>query len=213
MARAIRAVTVERGLDPRDLTLLAFGGSGPVHACDVARSLDITRVLFPPAPGVFTAAGMLAGAVEHHERRYARGSLDQLSASCVDVLRENMRAAATARLRSLGYDDATLLFSDTIDLRLEGQDAALSIPFHAFDASALRAAFITAYCETYGYSPTDAVEVVALRLRAQAGAPGRVRELVHPVRCDARRHTSRALRPGRRCRNAHPARRDGFSRR
>ncbi|MHA1563836.1 MAG: hydantoinase/oxoprolinase family protein, partial [Alphaproteobacteria bacterium] len=60
MARAIKVVTVERGLDPRDFTLLAFGGSGPNHACELARILNIPKVLFPPMPGVFTAMGMLS---------------------------------------------------------------------------------------------------------------------------------------------------------
>ena len=60
MARAIKAVTVERGVDPRAFTLIAFGGSGPVHACDLARVLGIRRVLFPNLPGVFTALCMLS---------------------------------------------------------------------------------------------------------------------------------------------------------
>ena len=78
MARAIRAVTVERGLDPRDFTLLAFGGSGPVHACDVAATLGMKRVLFPAAPGVFTAAGMLAGRLDNHFLRPLASRLDML---------------------------------------------------------------------------------------------------------------------------------------
>src|SRR6476646_2127180 len=60
MARAARVVTVERGVDPRELTLMAFGGSGPAHACELAALLGMNRVLFPPGPGVFTASGMLA---------------------------------------------------------------------------------------------------------------------------------------------------------
>ena len=60
MARAIRAVTVERGRDPRDLTLMAFGGNGGVHAPDLARQLGIPRVVVPPLSGVFSAVGMLA---------------------------------------------------------------------------------------------------------------------------------------------------------
>src|SRR5690606_20449621 len=87
MVRAIRAVTVERGLDPRELTLFAFGGSGPVHACDLARTLGIARVLFPPAPGVFTAMGMLAGQVEHHELRSAQAPLAALDPASVEALR------------------------------------------------------------------------------------------------------------------------------
>lgn len=168
MVRAIRAVTVERGLDPRDLTLLAFGGSGPVHACDLARVLGISRVLFPPSPGVFTAMGMLAGSVEHHELRSVQGRLDRIEASRVEALRAEMRKAATAALVKQGYAAETIDFTDEIDLRLEGQDAALSIPFTSFDAAGLRPAFIAAYRDTYGYTPTDAVEAVALRLHAHA---------------------------------------------
>jgi N-methylhydantoinase A len=170
MVRAIRAVTVERGLDPRDLTLLAFGGSGPVHACDLARTLGITRVLFPPSPGVFTAMGMLAGQVEHHELRSAQSRLDLLEPETVEMLRTEMRMAAVAALTAQGYDPETVRFSDQIDLRLEGQDAALSIPYADFDPAALRPAFIAAYREAYGYSPTDTVESVALRLHAHAGS-------------------------------------------
>ncbi|QKC85487.1 hydantoinase/oxoprolinase family protein [Mesorhizobium sp. NZP2077] len=169
MVRAIRAVTVERGLDPRELTLLAFGGSGPVHACDLARTLGIARVVFPPAPGVFTAMGMLAGSVEHHELRSAQARLDRLDQWRVDALRHEMRLAATAALAAQGYAAATVSISEQVDLRLDGQDASLSIPFSgAFDAASLRTAFIAVYRDTYGYEPTDAIEAVALRLRAEA---------------------------------------------
>ena len=65
MSRAIRAVTVERGRDPRDLTLIAIGGNGGIHALDVARDLGIRRVVVPPLAGVFSAVGMLASDLEH----------------------------------------------------------------------------------------------------------------------------------------------------
>ncbi|KQV08905.1 hydantoinase/oxoprolinase family protein [Devosia sp. Root105] len=168
MVRAIRAVTVERGLDPRDLTLLAFGGSGPVHAADLARTLGITRVLFPPSPGVFTAMGMLAGTVEHHELRALAGRLDRVDAAEVVALSAEMQRAAVAQLTAQGYPAAAIACSYEIDLRLDGQDAALSIPFDRFDAAVLRPAFIAAYRDSYGYTPTDAVEAVALRLHARA---------------------------------------------
>ena len=170
MVRAIRAVTVERGLDPRELTLLAFGGSGPVHAADLAQTLGITRVLFPPSPGVFTAMGMLAGMVEHHELRALEGRLDRIDAAEVAALSAQMRQAAATQLTEEGYEAAAITFSFEIDLRLDGQDAALSIPFERFDAAALRPAFIAAYRDSYGYTPTDAVEAVALRLHAHARA-------------------------------------------
>ena len=78
MARAIRAVTVERGLDPRDFTLVAFGGGGPVHAADLAAMLGIRRILLPSFPGVFTALGMLTGDVQLEFVRALVARLDEL---------------------------------------------------------------------------------------------------------------------------------------
>ena len=66
MIRAIKAVSTYRGRDPRDFTMLAFGGSGPVHAAEIARSLGIHRVIVPPAPGVFSAVGLLEADPEYH---------------------------------------------------------------------------------------------------------------------------------------------------
>lgn len=174
MVRAIRAVTVERGLDPRALTLLAYGGSGPVHACDLAAMLDIGRVVFPPSPGVFTATGMLAGSVEHHELRPLQGILQSLGAALVEAAAQEMRHAATAALTAQGYSPETITFAAMMDLRLQGQDAALTIPLDApFDPAALRPLFLAAYRDTYGYTPTDTIEAVVLRLHAHArsGAP------------------------------------------
>ena len=196
MVRAIRAVTVERGLDPRDLALLAFGGSGPAHACDLAGTLGIARVIFPPSPGVFTAMGMLAGAVEHHEVRPFRGRLEHLDYSEAAARRADMRAAAIAALASQGYSLDAIVFADAVDLRLEGQDAALSIPFDDFDAERLRPAFLAAYRETYGYGPTDAIEAAALRLRAEAPPAGRLdfRTLKPPTAMGAPAEPSRLVR-------------------
>ncbi len=170
MVRAIRAVTIERGLDPRELTLLAFGGSGPAHACDLARMLDIERVVFPPGPGVFTATGMLAGTVEHHELRPIGAPLATLTREAAEALGDEMRAAARRALVEQGFAPDTIAFDCRIDLRLNGQQAALSVPL-GDDLGALRAAFLTLYHDTYGYRPTDEIEAVSLRLRAY-GADG-----------------------------------------
>ncbi len=104
MARAIRAVTIERGRDPRDFTLVAFGGSGPAHACDVAAALDVRRVLVPVAPGVFTAVGMLASDVTHHFVRAVGGALED--AGTLDRARaglDELSAEARATLAGEGY--------------------------------------------------------------------------------------------------------------
>ena len=176
MVRAIRAVTVERGLDPRDLKLMAIGGSGPVHACDVARTLGISQVLFPPTPGVFTAMGMLAGTIEHHELRSAQLPLSELKPERVAELQLDMQQAALAALAAQGYPAAEIAFRHTIHLRLQGQDASIPVPIAAEpgerEIAALRVAFINLYRDTYGYSPSDAIEMVSLRLHAEGKMDG-----------------------------------------
>src|SRR6185295_3688307 len=82
--------------------------------------------------------------------------------------REEMRAAAVVALTAQGYAAAEIAFSESIDLRLESQEGALSVGFDRFDPEALRPAFLAAYREAYGYTPTDAVEASTLRLRAEA---------------------------------------------
>src|ERR1700760_3634157 len=76
MMRAIRAVSVERGRDPRQFAMLAFGGNGPLFAAGIAAELGISRVLIPPLPGVFSAFGMLVADTEHHVRQSFRVRLD-----------------------------------------------------------------------------------------------------------------------------------------
>jgi N-methylhydantoinase A len=174
MARAIRAVTVERGLDPRDFTLLAFGGSGPVHACDLAASLGMRRVLFPNAPGVFTAAGMLAGQLEHDFLRPFAGSVDRIDLERLDALRRAMENEAAHAFARDGYASGALEHLFTLDIRYQGQEASLSVPLPAEPTKpALRDAFFDMYRATYGYVSADRIESVAIRLSSLL-ASGRV---------------------------------------
>lgn len=169
MARAIRAVTVERGVDPRDFTLLAIGGSGPVHACDLAQALGIRRVLFPRAPGVFTAMGMLAGNVERYFLRPLPGLLAETAQATVAATMADLRAEAVKGMAEEGYGAEAIGFVYEFDLRYRGQDSELQVEISEaadFDAQAIRAKFLEVYAATYGYASQDAVEVVNLRLRA-----------------------------------------------
>src|SRR5207245_81461 len=83
MVRAVRAVSAERGHDPRQVALVAFGGNGPLHAVAVATELGIPRIVVPPSPGVFSAGGLLAAEVEHH---FIRTHLTDLSSLDADRL-------------------------------------------------------------------------------------------------------------------------------
>ncbi len=172
MARAIRAVTIERGRDPRDFTLVAFGGSGPVHACDVAAALDVRRVLVPVSPGVFTAVGMLASDVQHHFVRAAGGLLaDAHALTRARTRLDEIRDEALATLAAEGYPPERVRLEAHADLRYVGQASELVIPVPGTrldDAglAALAAAFDREYTATYGYATGEPLELVNVRIVA-----------------------------------------------
>jgi len=179
MARAIRSVTIERGRDPRDYTLVAFGGSGPVHAVEVAKALEVRRVLVPVLPGVFTAVGMLASDVEHHYVRAHACALARLAPAAVAGVMAELSREARAMLRSEGYDDADVRLVFQADLRYVGQGAELTIPLDAdpLDGAGverLRRAFQAEYAATYGYAAEEDLELVNLRLIATGARPTRL---------------------------------------
>lgn len=171
MTRAIRAVTVERGVDPRDFTLLAFGGSGPLHACDLARALDIPTVLFPRMPGVFTAMGMLTGDIEHYFIRPCPGRLGTFDPAQAKTIRAALRQEAAARMRQEGFapEESELHFS--LDLRFVGQDSAIPVPLPdklgPDCREELRRGFIARYERLYQYASSDEVESTSIRLLAR----------------------------------------------
>jgi len=183
MARAIRAVTIERGRDPRDFTLVAFGGSGPVHACDVAAALEIRRVLVPVSPGVFTAVGMLASDVQHHFVRAAGGALaEEATLARGRQALEALTHEAFATLLDEGYPRERVRIEALADVRYAGQASELvvAIPGGTLDAAGrdgLAAGFDREYAVTYGYASDEPRELVNVRVVATG---------LHPQRLDFR---------------------------
>jgi len=176
MARAVRAVTIERGRDARDFVLVAFGGNGPLFAAEMARSLAIGTVLVPPAPGVFSAVGLLEAESEHH---LVRSVLRSLSADTADDVAAALRALereAEALLRGEGYREAVAT-ERGVDLKYEGQSFELTIPLDASwrgaaDVETLAAAFAREHQQTYGHAaPGDPIQVVSLRVTARLVRP------------------------------------------
>jgi len=171
MARAIRAVSVERGLDPREFTLAAFGGSGPMHACDLALSLEIRRVMLPMMPGVFTALGMLTGDVERHFLTAMPGLLQDLDRAALGRAADGLRDRAETALKEENFSAERMQFNFSLELRFEGQDSEL--PIHVPEAideitiEQLRLAFLSAYEDMYQYVAEDTIEIVNLRLLAR----------------------------------------------
>jgi N-methylhydantoinase A len=180
MARAIRAVTVERGRDPRDMTMIAFGGGGPLHAVDVARLLGIRRVIAPVTAGVFSAVGMLAADAEHN---FVRAVLQPLSTCDKARFAQHLRALSEQGLTALateGYEAESVSLVTRADLRFIGQSSELTIDFTAdFTAvggvlevedvllTRLDADFRRTYFKTFGYTTDEPVELVNLRVAAR----------------------------------------------
>jgi N-methylhydantoinase A len=171
MARAIRAVTVERGRDPREMVLMAFGGGGPLHAVDVARALDIRQLLITPASGVFSAAGMLTADIEHDVVRPVLGPLASIATAEIESTLADLRADGLRALAAEGYAPENTSLRFAADLRYLGQssDLTIALPDTAFvegGRAALAAAFHAAYRVSYGYQANEAIELVNLRLTA-----------------------------------------------
>jgi N-methylhydantoinase A len=168
MARAMRAVSVERGHDPADFSLVAFGGAGPLHACELADALDIRRVLVPPYPGLMSAIGMTHADTT---RDYSLALLELHPAGrdlrmLMPLLLDKMMALATWAEYDLGYADAAHEWS--VDMRYEGQGHELNVPWDGRDAGDLLDAFHTQHERRYGHRDRErAVELVTLRLRAR----------------------------------------------
>ena len=170
MARALRAVSSERGRDPRDYALLAFGGNGPVHAVTLAQSMNMRRILVPPVSGVFSALGLLFPETEHHYVRTFKRRLEAADAAEMTAAYQQMQREGRQALAVEGYGEADSGFEMQADLRYLGENSELTVAIDGigdFPAVA-RARFDAAHEQAYGYSSADEqVEVVNLRLIAR----------------------------------------------
>lgn len=164
MARAVRAVTVERGRDPRDFTLMAFGGNGGVHAPDLARQLGIPRVVVPPMSGIFCAIGMLASDIEHTALVTVTRRLDATSPADLRAIKAALEAEVAARLDQDGYPPERRHFLWEADLRHEGQATELTVPFEGEDIETIRERFVAEYFKTYGYRDGTPIELMKVRV-------------------------------------------------
>ena len=127
MERAIRRVSVERGHDPRRFTLVAFGGGGPLHACELAEALGIPRVLVPPTPGVLSALGMLAAAPTRDTSQSAIRPLAGVTAAWLDAAFAPLAAQVVGDMAAEGHEAAALTLRRALDLRYVGQSHELTV--------------------------------------------------------------------------------------
>jgi len=164
MEKAIRVVSVERGFDPREFTLVSFGGAGGLHACELAKSLSVPRVIVPPLPGALSALGILVSDVV---KDYSRTVLWLISGKLpFDKLKSEftfLNRNAETTLREEGWKGA-IRYQHSVDIRYRGQGHELNIPYSRRMVDDFR----REHQRRYGYSyPDRGVELVTLRLRAR----------------------------------------------
>lgn len=172
MERALRVVSVERGHDPRDFTLVAFGGAGPLHACDLAEALRIPRVLVPLYPGVLSALGMATAPVVKDLSEALLTSVRAGDTSWTRVkgrltrARDRLAARGRRELEREGFDLDGLSAHTILDMRYLGQSYELAVHVDDLAPERFLPLFHAAHAERYAYSdPERPVEVVTLRVK------------------------------------------------
>jgi N-methylhydantoinase A len=177
MANAIRSRTVQKGIDPRDFSLVAFGGAGPLHGAEVADMLGVTEVIVPPHPGITSAVGLLISDLRYDAIRTAFQVSTALDLARLNAGFESMRRELDGHFAADGIDAARVGFAARGDLRYVGQGYELRVDFPpgAIDeAGAAQAfeAFHAAHRREYGHHFADsAIEIVNIRLVGTAAAP------------------------------------------
>jgi N-methylhydantoinase A len=179
MMRAIRAVSIERGRDPRDYTLCAFGGNGPVFACTMAKELGMRRVLVPPSPGLFSAFGLLYADVEHHFAKTFRRLLQRMDLQLLNQAWDEMAGQARAQLTAEGFAEDRASVRRLASLHYQGQTFDLTVPvpdgpIGPGTIARLEEAFGQEHERTYGHraGPEEPVELTEIRVVAR-GIPER----------------------------------------
>src|SRR5207237_7086203 len=167
MLRALRLVSVQRGYDLRDFTLIAYGGAGPVHAGALAVAAGIARVLVPAHSGAFSALGCLVSPLRYDAVRTYRGRLEAWDAKPADNRLRELQERCVAPLTAEGIAPERIAVQWSADLRYSGQNYEIEIPWRD-RPEALRSEFETRHRRLYGYATGESVECLNLSVVARA---------------------------------------------
>jgi N-methylhydantoinase A len=167
MAGAIKQISIEHGLDPREFVLFCYGGGGPLHASALARELSIPTVVVPPEPGNFSAVGMLLADARLDLSKTFVGVLDQDSVTALKAVFAEMEDEARAALVR-DFDARDVLFERHAEMRYAGQRHNIKVPISGLaDSPGIRQAFDRDYKRRYGHADSKAAaELQALHLSA-----------------------------------------------
>ncbi|MBP1731841.1 MAG: N-methylhydantoinase A/acetone carboxylase, beta subunit [Deltaproteobacteria bacterium] len=183
MSLAVRGVSVERGYDPRDFAMIAFGGAGGLHAVEVARELHIPTVIVPNYPGQFSALGMLMADIQHDYVQTYYRSLAQTDFAALQRICDGLIEQGRLRLKRENVSADAMFFQRFLDIRYAGQDFSIPVPvpadhIEAGDTEAIKEAFNEVHERRYGYhTPEHALEIVNVRVSAM----GRRKQIELPV--------------------------------
>ena len=170
MASAIREVTIERGHDPADFSLIAFGGAGPMHATVLAEDIGMSEVLIPGYPGNLSALGLLASDQIHELVRTFLGRLDSMDLRALAAARDAHAAEGRAELARRGFAGDAMRVVHALDMRYAHQAFEITVGMvdgDTWSVETLRSAFLSTYRRHYGHAdPDGAVEVVNIRTSA-----------------------------------------------
>jgi N-methylhydantoinase A len=175
MSHALRLVSVQRGIDPRDFVLVAFGGAGPLHANHLAREAGIGTTVIPMSPGTTSALGLLVTDLQHDYSHTLGRGVDDLDPASVEAVYRDLEGKGRRALEREGVEAARIALQRLAEMRYAGQSFELTIPvpgkaFGPEAAAAIAAGFHAAHQQAYGFSaPGEAVEIVNLRVTATGG--------------------------------------------
>ena len=198
MEKAIRVVSIERGHDPRDFALVAFGGAGGMHACELAQSLRIPTVIVPAYPGALSALGILiSDVVKDHSRTVLLRVKDLPRKQLEEIYRE-LQDEIERELKKEDWQGKAVIERNA-DLRYRGQGYEINLAYGAD----LLDRFHAEHKRRYGYSsPEREVEIVTLRMRGRIASPEKLarmkfRKGERMQGCDKQRHENEGDSPGK----------------
>ena len=167
MERALRKVSVERGHDPSEFSLICYGGAGALHACELAKSINIKEVIIPPNPGLFSAFGILCADVIRDYSLTVMLIAEETSTDTLEQLFGTLIQQALADLERDGFKEEEVLFKRSLDMRFKGQSYELNVPFTDDPVGE----FHRAHQKRYRYIHERESEIVNIRLRAIVRRP------------------------------------------
>ncbi len=170
MARALRVMSVQRGIDPRGLTLVSFGGAGGLQVCALAEALGMERALVPIHGGVLSALGMLTAPRGRQLSRTVQGELEGFDVEAIEAGLAELEAHGAQALAAEGVSPEQLRRRPSLDLRYRGQSYTLNIPWDG-DIGSAAEGFHAAHAQRYGHRLERAVELVNLRLGLEGPSP------------------------------------------